>query len=314
MVLTAVDIKKFRTASVRLNLLLLAVSLFGLITAYLASQVFVSLQLSQFLPLIAVVFGWVVFSLIFDLTTRPALFWASHLLTAAALVFILFSLTTNLEMAILTSLVFSGFNALSFWQLRQYAQSQLKVDWLGLFRLKWNVFTWTVIISLALFVLLSAPAEFVSKERFMQIVSFSQPIFEQTNLGLTPSTTVGELVSRELSDQIKKLNGQLREAAISLTVKQLSDRLQTEINKEDTLSDTIFKYLNRVWKTASQDQVKLYALKLSSIVFLIIILQPVFWFWGWILSYVAILPLALLKRLGLYEFEPETVSRDKIVV
>jgi hypothetical protein len=314
MVLTVDKFKKLRISSIRLNLLLLAVSLLGVLTAYLAIQVFVALRLSQFLLFLVAVFLWMILSLIFDLTTQTLVFLVSLVLIAVTIFFNLLLLTADFKVAISTGLIFAILDLFSFWQLQQLAQVRLKVDWPSLFQIKWNAFSWTVIVSMSLFILFSLQAGFVSKEKFIQIMSFTQPLFKQTKFGLTPSTTVSELATRSLPDDIKKLNGQLREAAISLAIKQLSERFNVELSKEDTLSESIFKYLNQILKTASQDQVRLYALKLSSIVILIIILQPIFWFWGWILSYLAILPLMLLRRLGLYTIEPETVSRDKIVV
>ncbi|MCL4358396.1 hypothetical protein M1525_01080 [Patescibacteria group bacterium] len=335
MVIKSEEVAKIERVGLKTILIFLATIIFGSSTAYLGLIVFLQLNFNLFNVFILSALIWLLFDILLELGGDFIISFLAQVIVAVFLSVWFYRLTGNVNLASWSFLIFIIVSLNAFWRMMSVEQAKLKINWLGLTRAKWTVVNWFLILILIIVVFTSSGQDFISAQNFNRLANLTTPIFSQVSQSLkvqiTPETKVSEIISSNIMSESSVVNlsnlglpvgstsqpiqvstGTIEAAAVSPTLSNLNNKLKTNINPNDTLSQAVYKYLSSFWLNSSRDQLKFYAVKIILALLIVVIVQSILWFYGWVLSFIAWFCFYILGKLGLYRIEKEMVEREKI--
>ena len=216
----------------------------------------------------------------------------------------------NLNFLIYFLPIFYIFNILLIWSLIRYYNNQPKLNFGKIFLISWNYYLYILLISLFLIIFFFDFSS-LSKDKIVNFVGSLNYIFEVLNVGITPNTTIEDVLGRNLPPG---LDDSSRKEMINLALSELNKNFRLKLQSKTTVKEAIGDFIISKLQEIKNSESTLTMVKILLSIVLLLFLKYILTFLGYILSLFALLIFVLLKSLELVKIEYEKIDKEVIKI
>ncbi len=300
-------------------------AILGVATILALSRALVGFDLGQGITAVALLFCLAIVSSIISAAGVLGPVLAAHGLVAVAIFLITNTQGFGWYFALVLAFAYLGFQLYAYWLIAYFERERLRIHWVGIFRAAWYGLSWFTIVFVASTFVIKLSADINAGGFLKNFIQRTEPILVAFKLP-SPSATVESVLRQQAAGAANSAgspqeNGAQRflgqnaihlpsEVMTKLSLQGLNDQLKLKLRGEETVGEVVVLYLKRLWGGLS-DRARL-AIRIVMFSMVALVIQPVAWVLGNLLSFVALPLFALLESCRLFERRTESVTREVV--
>jgi hypothetical protein len=199
-----------------------------------------------------------------------------------------------------------------YFKIEKIYNNNILIDWLEIFRQSWKYFSMIYFIFLFVFMVFLPSIENIKAEHLNKILdnisNFNNPKFVNIRFDYI-NRKIEEVIYENLD---KSLPEQLKRKTIYETINDLNKKFSINIKSENTIKEAIVKYI--INQTTYLNTLGFRAYIIKTIIFLTVflIIQPIFYITGIILSNIFYFLSKTLIKLRFFKIEYKNITKEEI--
>lgn len=195
---------------------------------------------------------------------------------------------------------------LIYFSIEKIYKNNILINWLAIFKISWNysILTYLIFIFLLLSFLPS-----LEKLNFQDIY-FSLGKFNLFfNNQFSLDQKIVNLINKNIDENLPQ---KIKIESLNNSIKELNNKFNIDLNINSTIREAIAKYLANQIDIIKKNNEKSVIIKSTILFLVIIIIQPIFYFMGFLVAYLYLFLIKILIYLKIFKLSYNQVLKEQI--
>ncbi|MCS7183984.1 MAG: hypothetical protein NZ866_01380 [Patescibacteria group bacterium] len=205
----------------------------------------------------------------------------------------------------LLGILFLG-NLFIYYSLENIYKKNINIDWLHLFRNSWNIFCFFYLMfTFTILTFLPSLERLSFQDIYKNLDKFSN--FNNFYLNKNIVEILNKNIDQNLPDKIKK-------EAIQKAIQDLNNKFNLNLTPQSSVKEAIAQYLTNQIDLLKKNKDKNYVLKSIIFFVILIIIQPIFYFLGFIVSTISKIFIDIIIYFKIFKISYNQVLKETIEI